>query len=62
MFTPVINEPCEICGWIFNSDFLNMVTLKDGLFFVCPDCCKKIVHIDGWRSMTCSEIKDVLNI
>lgn len=62
MFKPVINDPCDICGWIFRSDLLNMVTFKNGLGFVCTDCCKRILSIDGWRSMTSSEIKRVLDV
>lgn len=60
MLTPVLNEPCDVCGWIYHSDLLNMVTFKDGLFFVCPECCNKVLTIDGWRSMTCLEVKDLL--
>lgn len=62
MFMPVINENCDICDLIFCCDLLNMVTLKDGLFFVCEDCCKKILLIDGWRGLKRSEIKNVLDL
>lgn len=62
MFKSVLNVPCDVCGRIYRSFLLHMVTFEDGLYFVCEDCCKNFVLVDGWRFMTCSEIKRVLDV
>ena len=62
MFTPVLNDRCDVCGWIYYFQLLNLVSLKDGVFFVCSDCCKKILSVDGWRGMKLDELKDVLDL
>lgn len=61
-FGSVISSNCDVCGLMFRPALLNLVTFKNGLFFVCEGCCEKILLIDGWRNMTSSEIRNVLDL
>lgn len=53
---------CDFCKISFEPSFLNLVTLKSGLFFGCSDCCEKILLIDGWKSMAYEKVLDVLSV
>lgn len=53
---------CDFCQMDFRPDLLNPVTLSDGLFFGCPECCKRLLLVDNWRSLKYDEVLRVLGL
>lgn len=53
---------CDFCQMDYCPSLLNLVTLKDGLFFGCPECCKRLLLVENWRSLSYDESLNVLGL